>query len=231
MHAHPISIDEFEKARADSENVKALVVVSSLPEENNASEWMADELTEELKAKGGVDVARYALPKLRVHACVGCYAGGGRVCMDPCDRNDIESDIYRADDGMLGLYDQIRQCDIFVLATDVRWAGLNHLTQRFLERLNPFVNMAAVGKPMLKKKTAGVVIAGDGSQALAGKVMATLNAVGFSFPRFAYAAWHIPRMASAETTQAAYQKSKEVHEDLRLLAEDLMDYAKLLRGE
>jgi hypothetical protein len=153
------------------------------------------------------------------------------VCLDPCDRNDIESDIYRADDGMLSLYDQIRSSDIMVLATDVRWSGLNHYTQRFLERLNPFVNLAAAGKPALTKKVAGVVVAGDGALALTGPLMSTLSAVGFSFPRYAYAAWHTPRSVSNETAKAAYLKANAVHEDLSLLGQDLVTFAKLLKGE
>lgn len=240
----PISVDEFLKEESGEEQPvkkasptpsdgapKALVITGSTPEENNVSEWMADEAVEAMKHHGEVEIARYALPKLRIHPCVGCYGGGGRMCMHPCDRNDIESDIYRPDDQMSTLYDQMLAADMLLLATDVRWSGLNHFVQRFTERLNPFVNQAAAGKPVLKKKVAGLIVVGDGSVAAAGLLMSTLNAVGYAFPRYAYAAWHIPRGVSAEQTKSAYEKSRAVHEDLRLLAEDLMDYSKSLRGE
>ena len=210
---------------------KLLVVVSSKPEENNVSEWMVDEAVQHIKTRHAVEVARYALPKLRVHACIGCYGGGGRVCMYPCDRNDIESDIYRPDDQMAELYEQMLAADALLVATDVRWSGLNHLTQRFLERLDPFVNQAAAGKPLLKKKVAGLIIAGDGGVAVAGQMMSTLNAVGYAFPRYAYAAWHIPRGATSAQVKGAYEKSSAVHEDLRLLADDIMDYARCIKGE
>lgn len=228
----PIPVDDYMASPTPSDNaLKLLVVVSSKPDDGNVSEWMADEVVAEVKGSFSVEVARYALPSVRVHACVGCYGGGGRVCMYPCDRNDIESDIYRPDDQMGTLYEQMLAADALLVATDVRWSGLNHYTQRFFERLDPFVNQAAAGKPILRKKVAGLVIAGDGGVALAGSMMSTLNAVGYAFPRYAYAAWHIPRGASAAQVKSAYDKSKAVHEDLRLLAHDLMGYAKSLRGE
>lgn len=231
----PISVDEFlGKAASVTPSAGAprlLVVVSSTPEESLASEWMADEVVENMQGRGEVEVARYCLPKLRIHPCVGCYGGGGRVCMHLCDRNDIESDIYRPDDSMVTLYDQMIAADMLLLATDVRWSGLNHYTQRFFERLDPFANQASIGKPVLKKKVAGVVIVGDGAVEGAGRAMTTLNAIGYAFPRHGYAAWHVPRITKAEQVKAAFQKSTAVHEDLRLLAEDLMDYAKTLRGE
>lgn len=233
----PISVDEYlgEVVKGEptpEENApRLLVIVGSSPDEQNASEWMADEAVGIMKKEYRVEVARYALPKLRVHACVNCYGGGGRVCMHPCDRNDIESDIYRADDQMLTVYDQMLSADALLVATDVRWGGFNHYVQRFLERLNPFVNQAAAGKPVLKKKVAGVIVAGDGAVSLAGTAMAALNAVGYAFPRYGYVAWHIPRTAPGEQVKVAFERSKAVHEDLRLLAGDLMDTAKRFRGE
>lgn len=230
----PISVEEFisKAGPTPSDNaLKLLVVGSALPEEKLVSDWMADEAVEAMKEKAEVEVARYSLPKLRIHPCVGCYGGGGRTCMHLCDRNDIESDIYRPDDQMGTLYEQMIAADILLIATDVRWSGLNHYTQRFLERLDPFVNQAAVGKPVLRKKVAGVIIVGDGGVQLAGSLMSTLNAVGYAFPRYAFTAWHIPRGTSAEQVRSAYEKSKAVHDDLQLMAEDLMDYAKTLRGE
>lgn len=238
--SEPVSIDEFlemEKAGGPdasptpSDNaLKLLVIVSSGPEEQNAAEWMADEVTEVLKSQQ-VEVAKYALPKLKIHPCVGCYGGGGRQCMHPCDRNDIESDIYRPDDQMVLLYDQLIASDMLLFAADVRCGGLNHYAQKFLERLNPFVNQARVGKPLIAKKAAAVVVAGDGGSVLAGHAMAALTTVGFGFPRAGAKSWHVPHAAGAEATKTAYEKSRDIHTGLEQLAHDLVDYARALKGE
>lgn len=226
----PIPVEEFLKS-SNGQPAKLLLLVSSTPDENNVSEWMADEFAEIVKKKDQVEVARYALPKLRISPCVGCYAGGGRTCMDPCDRNSIESDIYAPNDQMMVLYDQMREADMMVIATDIRWGGLNHVTQRFLERLNPFVNMAAVGKPMLKKKVGGVLTAGVGAEGLAANLLLALNSVGFALPKTAFTSWHVPRTATPDLAKSAYEKSKQVHDSLELMATSLVDYSKLLRGE
>jgi multimeric flavodoxin WrbA len=229
----PITVDEF-LAKADppssEQPIRLLVVLGSSPDEQNVSEWMADEAIAACKAHS-VEVAKYHLPKLRVHPCVNCYGGGGRVCMHPCDRNDIESDIYRPDDQMQTIYDQMIAADMLLVATDVRWSGINHYTQRFFERLNPFVNQAAAGKPLLKKKVAGVIVVGDGAVAVAGIAMSVLNAVGYSLSQYGYAAWHVPRSVSADQAKAAYERSKAVHDDVRLLSEGMLDYTTRLRGE
>lgn len=211
--------------------LKLMVVVGSTDEEKNAASWLASEAAALfMKAAPNTEIATFELPKLRVHACSGCY-GGGRVCMMPCDRNDIESDIYRPDDGMIPLYEKMQEADMLVLAVDARWGGVNHYMQKFLERLNPFVNEAAHGRELLVNKVGGVIIVGEGASGVAGKVLATLNAVGYALPRYALTPWHIPHAATREQVKSAFDKSKAVHDDLELMVESMVKLTKHLRGQ
>lgn len=228
----PISVEDFINKASPSPSdqaIKAMVITSARSDEPNASSWMAEEATQLLR-DAHVEVATYSLTGTRIHPCVGCYGGGGRVCMHPCDRNDIESDIFQPNDGMGVLYEQLIATDILILATDVRWGGLNHYTQRFIERLNPFVNQAAAGKPLIKDKLAGLLIVGDGALSVTGQLMMALNAVGFIFPRYGYSAWHVPRSASADATKAAFEKSTSVHHNTQLLVADCVSAVKGMRG-
>ena len=228
----PISVDEYlgKASPTPSDNaVKAMVVMAD-DQPENASNIMAQEAISLLES-AGCEVAQYKLPKMRIHPCVNCYGGGGRVCVHPCDRNDVESDIYRPDDAMVELSEQLIACDLLVLATDVRWGAANHYAQRFIERLNPFVNQAAMKKPVLKDKVASLLVAGDGGLAVTGQLMMALSAVGFIFPRYAFTAFHVPRGASADSTRAALEKSTSVHTNIQLMVDDCVSAIKGMRGE
>lgn len=240
--AQPIPVEEWAEQQAQkdeetiekadiAEGVKLMVVSSAGKGEDVACEWAVDVALNAMQktSPNGLKVARYHLPTMRIAPCDGCY-GGGRVCMHPCDRNDIESEIYMPNDKMLTMYEQLIEADALIFATDVRWCGVNHYAQRFIERLNPFVNQAAAGKPVLSKKVAGIITVGDGSIEVAGRLMASLNAVGYSFPRYAYAAWHLSRNANPENAKTAFEKSRSFNEDLELMAQDVMKAVKLLAG-
>lgn len=213
---------------AGGDSVLKLVVVSCADRgEPSAIHLVVDEVLSKIRAAAReAEVAKVYLPNTKIHGCVGCFSGGGRVCGFPCDRNSIESDIYKPDDGMLGVYDKIIDADALLLAADSRWGSVDHHTQRFIERLTPFPNLAAQGRPMLKRKVAGIVTVGDNALSTAGALMAALNAVGFAFPNYAYVAWNVPRSATVRITQDAFEQSKAVHDNAALLARDLVHFVR-----
>lgn len=225
--------EEMQKSDVPTSNegkVKVLVVYGSSPEEDGVSTLIAQEAVETMKTLGEIDVAEVVLPKTRIAPCVGCFGGGGRTCVYPCDRNDIESDIYDPRDGMLPVYEKMQVADVLVLATDVRWCGVNHYTQRFIERLDALVNQRSLGEPVIRNKVAGLVVVGEGSMEAAGRLMSALNAVGYSFPSAAYTAWDLHRNVTGEAAQKEFLTDEVVHNDTRLMAEELMKLARAVQG-
>lgn len=193
----------------------------------SASNWILDEMVEKMKGalKGALEVADYDLSKMHIAPCVGCYGGGGRVCYLPCDRNDIENEIYDPKDEMLKVHDSIKECDALLFGTDVRWAMPSQFTARCMERLNPFANLAAAGRPALKSKPAAVVVV-NGGPGHAGKLLAGLNAFGFCVAQYGYVCWQLPRLATRDGARVAYKRASELHRDLGLVADDLIKVGK-----
>lgn len=229
---NPIPVNEWlKKAQTPAEGLKLVSITGTTSDENNAGDWITAEVIEGIKKEAhDTRVASYSLPDLKVYPCHGCFGGGNHVCTGTCDRNDIESSLYRPEDAMIRVYEKIRECDILLVTADARWGGLNHLVQRFLERMTPFANASAAGRNTNPDKLAGIITTGDGSLNVAGQLMAALNAFGFSFPRYAFVAWHVPRLSSRESVQQAYEQSQAVHKDAELLAASLAKYASLLKG-
>ena len=148
----------------------------------------------------------------------------------PCDINDVQSKIYDKQDDMLKIHERLIEGDVLLLVADVRWGGLNHHVQHFVERLNPFPNSASEKHPLLKNKVAGVVVVGDSPFSVAGQLMAALNASGFAFPCCGYVAWSMPRLAPKEAVRQAYDKSQAVKTDISLVASDLIRFSNMLKG-
>lgn len=192
----PISVEQWLKSGAmrksdnSGEPIKVMLVLSALPEENNGSNQLAEEaislLTELIP---DIQVAKFMLPKVKIHPCVGCYGGGTRECVGECDRNDLESDIYKPDDGMVPLYEKMLEADILIIASDVRWCGVNSFMQKFLERLKPFANSFNNGKNLLKNKAAGVLVFGEGCTDVSARLMSTMSSLGYALPAHAFVAF------------------------------------------
>jgi len=213
-------------------SLRVTVVYGSSKGESNAASWLAKDILEAIGSEmpGRLQVAEFHLPDMKIAPCYNCYGGGGHACAYPCDRNDVEHKLYDKDDEMPKIHERLIEGDVLIIAADSRWGGLNNFVQRFLERMNPFPAQVALDKPALHNKVACLAVVGDSPMPVVGQLMTALNASGFAFPCYGYVAWNIPRMASKESVKAAFEKSTAVHNDVSLVAADLVRFAKLLKG-
>lgn len=187
-----------------------------------ASNWIHDEVMEAFgKVHGGeMEVANYDLTKMRISPCNGCYGGGGRSCILPCDRNDIDSDIYDPRDEMIKIYASIKSCDLLLLSTDFRNGQLPSYTSKFVERLKPFRTMAGNSRPVINRQVFGLIAVGS-SNAGMGDVLATFNGLGFTVPPRALIDWTTPSDDSADQIKSAYKKDVPFHQRLQAAATGL----------
>jgi hypothetical protein len=223
----PVSVRDLLKGGPGAIDGRFKLTLIRGAEAPSASNWILDEAVEKFQAslKGNVEIAEYDLSRMHIAPCVGCYGGGGRVCYLPCDRNDIESDIYDPKDEMLKIHDSIKECDALLVGTDVRWSQPAHFTSLFMERLNPFANLAQAGRPILKPKPCAVVVV-NGDIGLAGGLIAGLNAAGFILPQHGYVCWRLPRLITRDGARSAYKKASDLHRDIGLVVDDLIKTGK-----
>jgi multimeric flavodoxin WrbA len=131
------------------------------------------------------EVSEVKLAKMKLNACDGCYASGGRTCLLPCDYNDIDEEIYDPSDKGVLITDSLVDCELLLVVAEARCGGVDSLTQRFLERLKPFDNLARLQhQRLLDNKFAVVVAVGDGADAAVGQMSARLLGLGLSIPAY-----------------------------------------------
>jgi len=230
----PLSVkDWLTKAapmKALGSSVPQVLFVTGLLPEESVVDLLAEVLLECFMKEGRAEIARYALPNLRITPCVGC-AGGGRACRIPCDRNDIESEIFAGDDEMGMLHEQMKLSDIFILASDVRANSVNSHVQRFLERLEPFATSVREGVNLLEGKVAIPLIAGSGAQEVASRLMATLMDRGYSFGTPACAALPLLPGTSLGKARDIFNRGYSLDEVvLEAIAKSALKTSKLLKG-
>lgn len=162
--------------------IKLAAVSSMAPDTPTAALYTA--LLKEFR-RNHVDAAEHHLAKMKLNACDGCYASGGRTCLLPCDYNDIDEELYDPSDKGVLITDSLVDCELLLVVAEARCGGLDSLTQRFLERLKPFDNLARLQhQRLLDNKFAVVVAVGDGADAAVGQMTARLLGLGLSIPAY-----------------------------------------------
>ena len=215
---------------ASDPSVPQVLFVTGLLPEESVVDLLAEVLLESFVREGRAEIARYTLPNLRLKPCVGC-AGGGRTCRIPCDRNDIESEIFASDDEMGMLHEQMKISDILILASDVRAGSVNSHVQRFLERLEPFATSMREGISLLENKVAIPLIAGSNASEVASRLMATLMGMGYSFGTPACAALTLLPGTSLGKARDIFNRGYSLDEDaLEAIAKSALKTSKFLKG-
>lgn len=152
-------------------------------------------LTETLKHKH-CDLHETNLRKTKLNECDGCYAAGGRVCMLPCDYNDVEAEIYDSTDKGVLVHDTVTSCDVLLLVSEARCGGLDSSSQRLLERLIPYEHLLhRKGQDLLTGKAAIVLAVGDGADAAVSHAASRLSALGFTIPAHGAIAVEVPQLS------------------------------------
>lgn len=151
------------------------------------------------------DVEIYDLSEYVLNPCDGCYAAGGRVCLSPCDYNDVESEIYDADDKGVFLLEAIRKASAVVVVGEARPFGTCPRISTFLERLRVFENEKRVNdSDQLHGKVASVVVLGDNPAVACNSIVGTLTHFGFIVA--ASEAITLSEGRDAEESEASFQK-------------------------
>lgn len=203
----------------DKKGPAILVIVSAGKDEDSAVSWVAEALTKSLP---GAEVAEYHLPSLKISPCSGCYAAGGRVCQGLCDRNDVESDIFVANDSMPVLTEKMEACDAVLIVSDVRSGGANHGVQRFLERLHPYRRPS---DQRLRGKWASGFFVGPSAEVIGHSVIGALTSLGFRSPG-PVGSWALPHEVAQDDARRIFQKSDALKGVIARVASNLIDTIK-----
>lgn len=217
-----------ESGAGPSPGQRKIMVVYAF-EEGSAGNMLVESILERMDGDDAPERAEWHMCDLTIAPCHGCYAGGGRVCLMPCDRNDIDSDIYDPKDDMIKLYDSLQSCDGLILAGDTRM-GLPgpHVTE-FLQRLLPFSNLISQGTNLLKDKVAAVAMVGGPAQA--GPVVAALSSVGFELTTPASVWFELHPHASPSGAKKAFLQASGLHQQIDTLASSMIEKIKKGKGE
>lgn len=161
------------------------------------------------------EVHELSLLRAKLNACDGCYSAGGRVCLMPCDHNDVEADIYDPTDKGVIVHEKVTECDLLFVAAEARCGGLDSSTQRFLERLLPYENLAQrKGQHLLRGKVAMCLVVGDGAEGAVGLLVARLSALGFTIPAKGSCSVEVPKV-TREAGLKLLESNSRLREDLR----------------
>lgn len=171
---------------------KPKVSIFSVARPDTPAQKISDGLKKLFEDSGG-DVSLVDLNATKLNACDGCYAGGGRSCINPCDYNDVESSIYDPKDQGQLVFERLLNTDIFVVIGEARKGSLDCVTQKFMERLIIFSNIKEKEhKSLLDGKAAIGVAIGDSAQRVAGCLLFNLNTLGFMVPGSGVLALEVP---------------------------------------
>lgn len=181
--------------------------------------------------RANADVREHNLSKLKLNACDGCYASGGRTCLMPCDYNDIDEEIYDPSDKGVVIHESVTDADVLLLVAEARCSGLDSLSQRFLERLIPYENVARVqGRRILEGKVAVVAVVGDGAEAALGQAASRLSSLGFALPSFGSISVEVPAHGHREQGLRLIQSDHDVQQRLQSCVASAIKQAAALRG-
>lgn len=175
------------------------------------------------RGEGGVEVADFDLSKKKLFPCVGCFAGCGRTCVVPCDRNDAESDIYEPADQGQSIFDTLDQADIVIVASESRFGNIDHVTQRLIERLQPLRNVAMAGPTRLQGKPAVIAVVGESAAGAMQSLMAPLMTLGFALPSGCALAFDIPAGTSADDANDLYSHNETVRGNMSRVVDSALN--------
>lgn len=150
----------------------------------------------------------------KLYPCEGCFAGGGRRCLLPCDRNDVESDIFAGDDVGVEIHETLNRAALIVVVAEARCGGLDTRMQRFVERLTPYRNMREEGRALLRDKVAVVAVVGASSAAAAALLISQLTSVDLAVPPSGVVALDVYDDLSKDHALAEYKKNTTVRSAL-----------------
>lgn len=133
-----------------------------------------------------------------------------------------------------GILEQIKRCDVFVLATPI-WMGVRgSLAQLAIERLDGSAsNTNALGQPPFINKVAGCIVTGneDGAHAAAGTTLYNLTHLGFSVPALADCYWVGPAGPGPSYIEARGDKHLYTNRTARYLVHSTLHLASLLADQ
>jgi multimeric flavodoxin WrbA len=181
--------------------------------------------------RANAEVREHNLTKVKLNACDGCYASGGRTCLMPCDYNDIEEEIYDPSDKGVVIHESITSADILLLVAEARCSGLDSLSQRLLERMIPYENIARVqGRRVLEGKVAIIAVVGDGAEAALGQAASRLSSLGFALPSFGSISVEVPAQGHRDQGLRLIQSDRDVQQRLQSCVASAIKQAAALRG-
>lgn len=168
------------------------------------------------------EVSEVKLAKMKLNACDGCYASGGRTCLLPCDYNDIDEAIYDPADKGVVIHDKVTTAEVVAVVAEARCGGVDSVTQRFLERLIPYENLVRLqGRKALAGKVALVTVVGDGADSALGQIVARLASLGFAVPAYGTISVEI----APHGTQADGSKQIQANSDVQHRLQSCVDSA------
>jgi nitrite reductase/ring-hydroxylating ferredoxin subunit/multimeric flavodoxin WrbA len=169
------------------------------------------------------------LAALKFRNCEGYYSKSADACTWPCSITQMD-----AKDEMTEVYEAlVHWADVVLVATPIRWGVASALYFKMAERLNCVQNQITIrDNVLIRRKVAGFVITGgqDNVQGVAGEMLGFFSELGFCFPQFPYIAhtrgWSAEDM---ERNIAQVQRSEELREAARGLADRAVDLSRILR--
>ena len=168
------------------------------------------------------------LRKLNFRHCEGYYSKSAKACTWPCSITQMDPT-----DQLDRVYEAIvHWADAILITTPIRWGAASSLYFKMVERMNCIQNQETIAnRQLLKNKAAAFIITGgqDNVQAVAGQMLGFFSEVGCQFPQFPYIAhsrgWSAEDM---ENNTRYVERSKELHDGARALADRSIAMAKLL---
>jgi multimeric flavodoxin WrbA len=177
--------------------------------------------------ESGCETTFLRLKDLHIRHCEGNYSENPAYCTYPC-----QTTMKYEDDEMQTVYDAVLACDIFILATPIRWNNHSALVQKFVERMNAIENQYSwFGNRMINNKVAGLIIIGhvDGIQHVAGNLLNFLAWLGFHIPEAAIASWVGENDEDTTKDWAQIQANPYTRDDLRNMVNSTMRLAARLK--
>lgn len=164
----------------------------------------------------------------KLYPCEGCFAGGGRRCLLPCDRNDVESDIFEGDDKGVEIHETLSRAALIVFVAEARCGGLDTRMQRFVERLAPFRNLRDDGRGLLRDKVVAIVVAGSGAPATAAQLVGQAVGIDLSVAPGGVVALDVYDDLSKDHALAEYKKNLTVRSALEAMVANSLRLVKKL---
>ncbi|MGQ0612362.1 MAG: Rieske 2Fe-2S domain-containing protein [Planctomycetaceae bacterium] len=176
----------------------------------------------------GAETRFLKLNELKFRNCEGYYSKSAASCVWPCtitqaDPEDQMEQVYEA---------LVFWADVLLVATPIRWGAASSLYFKMAERMNCIQNQITIADNVLiRNKVAAFIITGgqDNIQGVAGQMMTFFTELGFFLPQFPFIAHSRGWSAEDMEKNVDYvEKSQDLREGARKLAERAVDMARLL---